>query len=127
MIITPMWRKKGNIGDCREENRLVAEEIGNVMTDDVVVNLDPVSPEICLVIVMDLEASPSEYLERTSILDQISIDSRNRRFLGKKKSGGGSGGSGERVRPWGGEKHADMEDRESMSTCSKSMHNEMRL
>nr|GEV27574.1 receptor-like serine/threonine-protein kinase At2g45590 [Tanacetum cinerariifolium] len=36
----------------------------------------------------DADASPSEYLERTSVSDQISVDSSNRRFLGRKKSGG---------------------------------------
>ncbi|KAI3693909.1 hypothetical protein L1987_76864 [Smallanthus sonchifolius] len=86
--------KKVNTGDCREENRSVAEETDSVMTGDVVVNVDPVSPESCRVTVVDLEASPSDYLERTSVSDQISVDSSNRRFLGKKKSGGGGGGGG---------------------------------
>ncbi|KAI3787361.1 hypothetical protein L1987_41789 [Smallanthus sonchifolius] len=101
--------KKGNTGDCREENRSVAEETESVMTRDVVVNVDPVSPESCRVTVVDLEASPSEYLERTSVSDQISVDSSNRRFLGKKKSGGGGGGGGSgrdwwwKQDNWGGE------------------------
>ncbi|KAK1408868.1 hypothetical protein QVD17_40979 [Tagetes erecta] len=97
--------KKGNNGDCREENRSVAEETESVVTGDVVVNVDLVSPESCRVTVTDMEASPSEYLERTSVSDQISVDSSNRRFLGKKKSGGGGGngnggGGGGSGRDW---------------------------
>ncbi|KAK9076457.1 hypothetical protein SSX86_004791 [Deinandra increscens subsp. villosa] len=80
---------KRNNGDCRED-------VESVVTGDVVVNVELVSPESCPVTVVDLEASasPSEYLERTSVSDQISVDSSNRRFLGKKKSGGGGGGGG---------------------------------
>ncbi|KAI7748601.1 hypothetical protein M8C21_012401 [Ambrosia artemisiifolia] len=88
-----------------EINKSVAEETESVVTGDVVVNVDPVSPESCRVTVVDLEASPSEYLERTSVSDQISVDSSNRRFLGKKKSG--VGGSGRdwwwKQESWGGE------------------------
>ncbi|KAL8208017.1 hypothetical protein R6Q57_007429 [Mikania cordata] len=90
----------------KDENRSVAEETESVVTGDVVVHVDPVSPESCRVAIADLEASPSEYLERTSVSDQISIDSSNRRFLGKKKSGGG-GGSGRdwwwKQDSWGGD------------------------
>ncbi|XP_076891466.1 receptor-like serine/threonine-protein kinase At2g45590 [Bidens hawaiensis] len=66
------------------------EETEMVVTGEVVVNVD-LSPESCSVVVADMEASPSEYLERTSVSDQISVDSSNRRFLGKKKGVGGSG------------------------------------
>nr|XP_043621899.1 receptor-like serine/threonine-protein kinase At2g45590 [Erigeron canadensis] len=82
-------RKSENLGDCREENR--SEETESVVTGEVVVNVDVVSPESCRVMVVDPEASPSEYLERTSFSDQVSVESSNRRFLGKKKSVGGSG------------------------------------
>ncbi|KAD5316976.1 hypothetical protein E3N88_16922 [Mikania micrantha] len=102
---TDAERKRSN-GDCKDENRSVAEETESVVTGDVVVHVDPVSPESCRVAIADLEASPSEYLERTSVSDQISIDSSNRRFLGKKKSGGG-GGSGRdwwwKQDSWGGD------------------------
>ncbi|GJS13865.1 receptor-like serine/threonine-protein kinase [Tanacetum coccineum] len=79
-----------------DNNKLVREESESVVTGEVVVNVDPVSPESCCVTVMDVDASPSEYLERASVSDQISVDSSNRRFLGRKKSGGGGvvGGSG---------------------------------
>ncbi|KAJ0565518.1 putative protein kinase RLK-Pelle-RLCK-XI family [Helianthus annuus] len=100
--------KKENNSDYRDENRSVAEETESVVTGDVVVNVDLVSPESCRVTVVDMEASPSEYLERTSVSDQISVDSSNRRFLGKKKSGvGGGGGSGRdwwwKQESWGGD------------------------
>ncbi|KAI3681667.1 hypothetical protein L6452_36469 [Arctium lappa] len=95
---TDVEKKRDNIGDYREENRSLAEETESVATGEVVVNVDPLSPESCSVTVVDVEASPSEYLERASVSDQVSVDSSNRRFLGRKKSagvgGGGGGGSG---------------------------------
>lgn len=91
---TDVEKKGENIGDYREENRSVAEETESVATGEVVVNVDPLSPESCSVTVVDVEASPSEYLERASVSDQVSVDSSNRRFLGRKKSAGGGGGGG---------------------------------
>ncbi|KAL7593077.1 receptor-like serine/threonine-protein kinase At2g45590 [Lactuca sativa] len=91
---TDVEKKRENIGDYREENRSAAEETESVVTGEVVVNVDPVSPESCRVTIVDAEASPSEYLERASVSDQLSVDSSNRRFLGRKKSGGAGGGSG---------------------------------
>lgn len=91
---TDVEKKRENIGDYREENKSAAEETESVVTGEVVVNVDPISPESCCVTIVDAEASPSEYLERASVSDQLSVDSTNRRFLGRKKSGGAGGGSG---------------------------------
>ncbi|PWA90900.1 protein kinase superfamily protein [Artemisia annua] len=66
--------------DGDNSNKLVIEESESVVTTgEVVVNVDPVSPESCCVTVVDADASPSEYLERASVSDQISVDSSNRR------------------------------------------------
>ncbi|KVH89163.1 receptor-like serine/threonine-protein kinase At2g45590 [Cynara cardunculus var. scolymus] len=91
---TDVEKKRENIGDYREENRSVAEETESVATGEVVVNMDPLSPESCSVTIVDVEAPTSEYLERASVSDQVSVDSSNRRFLGRKKSAGGPGGGG---------------------------------
>ncbi|KAJ0910615.1 putative protein kinase RLK-Pelle-RLCK-XI family [Helianthus annuus] len=105
MLIVYEYMQNGSLQDAL---LYLAEETESVVTGDVVVNVDLVSPESCRVTVVDMEASPSEYLERTSVSDQISVDSSNRRFLGKKKSGvGGGGGSGRdwwwKQESWGGD------------------------
>ncbi|KAL4562774.1 hypothetical protein LXL04_026804 [Taraxacum kok-saghyz] len=91
---TDIEKKREIISDYREENRSAAEDTESVVTGEVVVNVDPVSPESCRLTIVDPEASPSEYLERTSLSDQLSVDSSNRRFLGRKKSSVVGGGSG---------------------------------
>ncbi|KAJ9539517.1 hypothetical protein OSB04_032250 [Centaurea solstitialis] len=97
---TDVEKKRENIGDYREENRSMAEETESVTTGEVVVNVDQLSPESCSVTVVDAEAPPSEYLERASVSDQVSVDSSNRRFLGRKKSAGGVGGGSGRDWWW---------------------------
>ncbi|KAI8028112.1 Receptor-like serine/threonine-protein kinase [Camellia lanceoleosa] len=75
-----------------DDNGSILEETESVMTEEVVVNVD-LSPEGC-VRVSDTEAglSPSEGLDKTSVseccFDRASVDSGNRRGIGRKKSSG---------------------------------------
>ncbi|CAK9181740.1 unnamed protein product [Ilex paraguariensis] len=85
--------KKGSEMCCGngEDNGSIIEETESVMTEEVVVNVDQ-SPESCCVRVLEgevavspeigaVEASPSE-----GCFDRASVDSGNRRVVGRKKS-----------------------------------------
>ncbi|KAL3536909.1 hypothetical protein ACH5RR_000275 [Cinchona calisaya] len=97
-------RKGEGIGNG-EDNGSILEENESVMTEEVVVNVDQ-SPESCCVRILDgemglvspevgtVEASPSEGVDnKTSIsegfFDRVSIDSENRRGIGRRKSESG--------------------------------------
>lgn len=84
-------KSRENVSGFGEDNGSIVEETDSVMTEEVVVNVDQ-SPE-SFVRVLDVEASPSEGLEKGSVsescLDRISVDSGNRRGFGRKKSGSG--------------------------------------
>ncbi|XP_059651511.1 receptor-like serine/threonine-protein kinase At2g45590 [Cornus florida] len=98
--------KKREGMEIGEDNGSILEETESMMslmtTEEVVVNVD-LSPESCIG-VMDadgavspemsaVDASPSEGFDKTSVsegcLDRVSVDSGNRRLIGRKKSGSG--------------------------------------
>lgn len=96
---------KGGGFENGEDNGSIIEENESVMTEEVVVNVDQ-SPESCCVRILDgemgtvspevgaVEASPSDGLDnKTSFsegfFDRVSIDSGNRRAIGRRKSESG--------------------------------------
>ncbi|KAA8515961.1 hypothetical protein F0562_019140 [Nyssa sinensis] len=85
-----------------DDNGSIIEETESLMTEEVVINVDQ-SPENCIRVLDSeltaspemsaVEASPSEGLDKTSVseccFDRASVDSANRRVIGRKKSGSG--------------------------------------
>ncbi|KAK2966961.1 hypothetical protein RJ640_026513 [Escallonia rubra] len=86
--------EKGKNGE--NDNGSIVEETESVMTEEVVLNVLH-SPESGIRVldgeIDGVEASPSEGLDKTSVsegcLDRVSVDSGNRRGIGRKKSGSG--------------------------------------